>query len=735
MKPTSRSLLAAMLCAAAVTGQFVAGKATRDALFLTTLSVGALPTMLVAAALCSILLVAAHARWSSRIAPSTVIQVLFAASGVLFLGEWVARFRAPAATAVLLFLHTSATGPLMVSGFWLIATERFDPRTAKRRFGQITGAGTLGGLLGALVSERVAATVGAPAMLLILGGLQFLTVWLFWRFAASAETFAEREHGPSTLLGARPPTPLRAVPGRRSAPARSGFQVIAEAPYLRHLVVLVLVGSVSAALLDYLFKAKAVEAVGAGDHLLRFFALYYAAISLITFIVQIVSSRVALERFGLGLTTSTPSIALLAGSIGGLVTPGFGSLMAARAGESVFRASWFRAGYELFHTPIPAPEKRAVKSIVDVGVDRLGDAVGGGLVRLAMLLMPAAQSSAILWMAIASSAIAIFAASRLNDWYVRTLGTSLVSQAPSLGKSETEGHLTRSMLIRVRNSNRPAAPQAADDLDDARVLTAAQGPSTAGRYLGGHRERAIEVLSREEGLNAGLVSHAIPLLSGPLSDFAVFALRKVAEERIGQLTDALLDPNQDYAIRRQMARVFSICVSQRAADGLLLALDDSRFDVRYQCARSLGAILARNPRIHIDRDRILEIVLREVADGRPVWESRRQLAGAFNESPLDEFVRDRAGQSLAHVFTLLSLILPSQPLQIAFRSLHSENGRLRGTALEYLEGVLPAEIREQVWPFLVQRRASRSSQPHDEVISNLLRSSSSVTLHSVAGSR
>ena len=459
MKPTSRSLLAAMLCAAAVTGQFVAGKATRDALFLTTLSVGALPTMLMAAALCSILLVAAHARWSSRIAPSTVIQVLFAASGVLFLGEWVARFRAPAATAVLLFLHTSATGPLMVSGFWLIATERFDPRTAKRRFGQITGAGTLGGLLGALVSERVAATVGAPAMLLILGGLQFLTVWLFWRFAASAETFAEREHGPSTLLGARPPTPLRAVPGRRSAPARSGFRVIAEAPYLRHLVVLVLVGSMSAALLDYLFKAKAVEAVGAGDHLLRFFALYYAAISLITFIVQIVSSRVALERFGLGLTTSTPSIALLAGSIGGLVTPGFGSLMAARAGESVFRASWFRAGYELFYTPIPAAEKRAVKSIVDVGVDRLGDAVGGGLVRLAMLLLPAAQSSAILWMAIASSAIAIFAASRLNHWYVRTLGTSLVSQAPSLGKSETEGHLTRSMLIRVRNSNRPAAPQ------------------------------------------------------------------------------------------------------------------------------------------------------------------------------------------------------------------------------------------------------------------------------------
>ena len=38
----------------------------------------------------------------------------------------------------------------------------------------------------------------------------------------------------------------------------------------------------SAALFDYLFKTKAVEAVGTSDHLPRFFALYYAAIGLIT---------------------------------------------------------------------------------------------------------------------------------------------------------------------------------------------------------------------------------------------------------------------------------------------------------------------------------------------------------------------------------------------------------------------------------------------------------------------
>ena len=697
-----------MLCAAAVTGQFVAGKATRDALFLTSLSFHELPAMLIAASVCSILLVAVHTRVAAKLAPTRLIQILSAVSGLLFLSEWVVRFQAPAATATLLFLHTSAMGPLLTSAFWLIATERFEPRTAKLRFGQITGAGTVGGLLGALLAERVAATLGAPAMLLVLGALQLLTVWLFAQFAARTQPFAERQ---------------QLDPAPQASKARSGLRVIREAPYLRHLVALVLLGSTSAALLDYLFKMKAVEAVGTGDQLLRFFALYYAAISVLTFALQVMSSRAVLERFGLGLTTSTPSIALLAGSIGGLLVPGFGSFAMARAGESIFRGSWFRAGYELFYTPIPAVEKRAVKSIVDVSADRLGDAVGGALVRLAVLLGPALQSSSILWMAIASSAAAIFAASRLNHWYVRTLGTSLVLQAPDLGRSDTEGHLTRRMMLKVRSVAKlpSVAATPSDEVDDVRALR------------GSSLEAAIAVLSREEGLRAGLIAHVIPLLAGPLSDYAVFALRKVAEERVGQLTDALLDPGHDYKIRRQLARVLSVGVSQRAADALLIALEDDRFDVRFHAARSLAAIAGRNLRIRIDRDRILEVVLREVTVGRPVWASRRLLDGVLNESPLDEFVRDRAGQSLAHVFTLLSLVLPSQPLQIAFRSLHSEDRRLRGTALEYLEGVLPAQIRERLSPFLVEKRGTTHAQPHDEVIAQLLRTSSSLTLHGVAG--
>ena len=95
-----------------------------------------------------------------------------------------------------------------------------------------------------------------------------------------------------------------------------------------------------------------------------------------------------------------------------------------------------------------------------------------------------------------------------------------------------------------------------------------------------------------------------------------------------------------------------------------------------------------------------------------------------------EFVQDRASQSLAHVFTLLSLVLPAEPLRTAFRALHTDDQRLRGTALEYLEGVLPSDIRERLWPFLGDNPAPKGfTRSRDEIMADLLRSNESIVLN------
>jgi hypothetical protein len=48
---------------------------------------------------------------------------------------------------------------------------------------------------------------------------------------------------------------------------------------------------------------------------------------------------------------------------------------------------------------------------------------------------------------------------------------------------------------------------------------------------------------------------------------------------------------------------------------------------------------------------------------------------------------------LAHLFTLLSFVVPIQPLRAAYRGLRGTDPYARGTALEYLHGVLPKDVR------------------------------------------
>ena len=718
-----------MLGAAAVIAQFVAGKATRDALFLARFEVTQLPLMVMAASVFSIACALAMSRVMSRVPPARLLPLVFVGSAVLILLEWVLGTANPRAGAVVFYLHMLGLAPVLVSGFWTLLSERFDPRTAKRRLGHIAGAGTFGGLAGSLIADRAAVWSTASSMLPILAIINVGCAWIVWRVAAGPAGQRDR--------------PVAAAAQRVAPVATSGLAVVARNPHLRNLATLVLLTTLGATLVDYVFKARAVAEFGRGDALLRFFALYYGATSVLTFLSQVTLSRPVLERTGLAPAVGAPSLAVVAGSLGALVIPGLPSAAAARGSEFVSRMSLFRSAYELLYTPVSAREKRAAKSIIDVGFDRAGDLAGAGLTRILLVTAQAASHSIILVVALLSALSALVVARRVTRGYIQTLERSLLDQAVRLDLSEIEDLTTRETLVRslagVPSLAGHAVPRAQPLAPSPAGLAAVPRDSTDPALQpiialrSRDRDRVLSVLGREYGPERALVPHVIPLLAwDAVAPAAIAALRKVAEEAVGQLVDSMLDPRQDFAIRRRIARVLSICVSQRAVDGLLMALDD-RFEVRFQAGRSLAAVVERNALVRIDRERIYQVVLREVSVGRPVWESHRLLDdveegdGTFF---VDRFIRERAGQSMAHVFTLLSLVLHREPLQIAFRGLHVEDRVLRGTALEYLESVLPQGIRSRLWPFLEDSRPSgRPRRTRDQIVADLVRSNDSIMLN------
>src|SRR5262245_44753161 len=85
-------------------------------------------------------------RLLSRNGPLRLVPAAFAIGGFLHVVEF-ALLRSGGEglrgiVITLVYLHLVGFGAILLSGFWSVANEVFDPREAKREFGRITGAGT-----------------------------------------------------------------------------------------------------------------------------------------------------------------------------------------------------------------------------------------------------------------------------------------------------------------------------------------------------------------------------------------------------------------------------------------------------------------------------------------------------------------------------------------------------------------------------------------------------------------
>ncbi|HEY3441688.1 MAG TPA: hypothetical protein VGK29_13075 [Paludibaculum sp.] len=694
----------AMLCAGIAMAHQVASKATRDALFLGAFASSDLPRIVIAGAAASLALGWVFSRLLSAFGPRRVVPAGFVLSALVQALAWKLQPEFPKLVAAGMYLHLVAFGAVLLSGFWSMSSELFDARTAKLRFGRIAGAGTAGGIMGGIMAERVAAWLPQEYSLLMLAMLHLA--------AAVGLVMLRRAPG-----GVRPAEP-EAVPAR---------EVFRQAPYLRYLAGLVLLGTASAAVLDYLFKVGATETFGRGANLLRFFAIFYTCAQILTFLAQTFLTRPALEKLGLSRTVATLPVAVGLGGMAALSFPVFGAYALARGLEQILRGSLFRSGYELFYNPVPPAEKRSAKTLIDVGCDRMGDALGAGVVQLFLMLGPSMVRSEALGVTIGFAIAALWLAMRLDKAYSRILERSLVSRAEELdllstadagGRTAATQTITMARPRELRQESPaplPVIPAGGDEvLESLRALRS------------GDVGRVRAELHRLPPMDGVQAAQVIRLLAWDLvSSDARRVLLEARDRLVGVMVDHLTDPDEDFAVRRRLPRILSHCDNPRAVLGLLLGLQDARFEVRFNCGRSLDAVKQRNPETAIPEEAVHAILERELSASRSIWESYRLLdrreAGEEYEF-LDENLRERANQSMEHIFSLLALVLPREPLKIAFQALHTDDRMLRGLAREYMDTLLPEEVKVKFWTLVEAIPTAGASTPA-ETLERLVQSS------------
>jgi hypothetical protein len=294
------------------------------------------------------------------------------------------------------------------------------------------------------------------------------------------------------------------------------------------------------------------------------------------------------------------------------------------------------------------------------------------------------------------------------------------------------GEIASAALVSMVLASAPLAPQSA--------LLGIAVPCAAIMLFVVARVQSGYVSSLEEGLRAGRV-HLDATMTNELTTQRMLATM-TADPRA--LVAVLLDPRSPFDARRSIPARLALDPSPVAVAGLVRGLADARFEVRYRCGRALARLVERDPGVaaEVDADAVLAAIRREAALGRKIWDSQRDLDRMdepVDDAFVDAFLRERSGRSLEHVFTLLSLVLPAEPLRIAFRGLHADDRQLRGTALEYLDTVLPADVHAVLWPYLDPGsvrppRVARGAVPEAtrdraQVLDDLMRSNRSIELN------
>src|SRR5258705_8840082 len=215
--PTTLVATAVLTSAGAIAAQ-VMGRATRDALFLSSFAVKRLPGVMLVGAAASLGAAVLMGKLIARHSPARVMPAAFTLSGALFGLDWAVAGFAPRLVALIVYVHMAVFGPILISTFWSSINERFDPRTAKRYVGWISSGATTGGIVGGTMALAAARSASLRGSLLVLAALHLgcaLLAQLFGRGRPSRATPALPREAPSAL------------------------QVLRDVPYLRQLALLV----------------------------------------------------------------------------------------------------------------------------------------------------------------------------------------------------------------------------------------------------------------------------------------------------------------------------------------------------------------------------------------------------------------------------------------------------------------------------------------------------------------
>jgi ATP:ADP antiporter, AAA family len=199
-----------------------------------------------------------------------------------------------------------------------------------------------------------------------------------------------------------------------------------------------------------------------------------------------------------------------------------------------------------------------------------------------------------------------------------------------------------------------------------------------------------------------LVGPLLQALGRPeLADDAADALSRLGDEVVPAVVEALHDPNASAHVRRELPSVLLRIGTASAEEALVSNLLESDDSVRHRIISSLNKLRATRPDIRVDPAMVELLLAAEIAGHYRSYQVLGPLRGRLKkDDPVLEAIRHAMEQELERIFRLMALLFPHAGLHDAYVGVRSSKAAVRANALEFLENVLPPELRQVLIPLL-----------------------------------
>lgn len=282
------------------------------------------------------------------------------------LGFHVALVALPESAAVwtgrVFFIWTSVFNLFAVSVFWAVMADIHQSGSSRRLYGVIAAGGSLGALVGGLVTSRLVEAIGAPALLLASLVLLELALWCMFAINRKVDLGAVGAARPSEEV----------VGGS----ALDGFRMAARSPYLLGMCGYMLLYTVGSTFL-YFLQAQVVDTMIDGEAAqTRYFANVDIWVNGLTLVLQLFLTGRVMARLGVGLTLAALPLVSIVGFAALGLAPMLAAVVVFTVARRVTNFAFSRPAREALFVPLSRGEKYKAKNLIDTAVYRIGDQLG-----------------------------------------------------------------------------------------------------------------------------------------------------------------------------------------------------------------------------------------------------------------------------------------------------------------------------------------------------------------------